>query len=114
MAAVSSGTSHARAVSAPLQWIFNVRKKTPSHSCKIACKWNESAQEQRIAHIKMINNKLCMAHENFHTLPCTFTAWVQCLQVGSPAKTTMFTPVEYNLSPTLKVQLYIVVQGIQS
>ena len=40
-AAVSCGTSHASAVSTPLQWIFNKQTKhtiKPSHSCRITCK----------------------------------------------------------------------------
>ena len=54
-AAVSCGTSHARAVGTPLRWIFNnnnnnnnKNKKTrykASHSCKATCERNESAQE---------------------------------------------------------------------
>jgi len=43
-AAVSCGTSHASAVSTPLQWIF----KNTSHSCRITCEHSESAQSQRI------------------------------------------------------------------
>ena len=48
MAAVSCGTSHASAVSAPLCWIFNKQTKThykASHSCRTSCECSESAQE---------------------------------------------------------------------
>ena len=44
-AAVSSGTSHASAVSTPLRWIFKKRAIKASHSCRTAYKRNESAQE---------------------------------------------------------------------
>ena len=52
-AAVSCGTSHACAVSTPLQWIIKkqkTNKKTrykASHSCRTTCKRSESAQESR-------------------------------------------------------------------
>ena len=48
-AAVSCGTSHAGAVSTPLQWVFKTALSKASHSCRIACKCSESAWEQRIA-----------------------------------------------------------------
>ena len=50
MAAVSCGTSHASAVSTPLQWIFFLNAPwKASHSCRITCERSESAWEQRIA-----------------------------------------------------------------
>ena len=45
MAAVSCGTSHASAVSAPLQRIFKNALYKTSHSCRITCECSESAQE---------------------------------------------------------------------
>ena len=47
-AAVSCGTSHASAVSTPLQWIFNKQTKMrykAGHSCRTTCEHSESAQE---------------------------------------------------------------------
>ena len=44
-AAVSCGTSHASAVSAPLQRIFKTALYKTSHSCRITCECSESAQE---------------------------------------------------------------------
>ena len=53
MAAVSWGTSHASAVSTPLQWIFKKRaikkEEEAIHSCRITCERSESARERRIA-----------------------------------------------------------------
>ena len=44
-AAVSCGTSHARAVSTPLRWIFKKTRYKASHSCRTTCERSESAQE---------------------------------------------------------------------
>ena len=48
-AAVSCGTSHAGAVSTPLQWIFRNALYKASHSSRITCECNEPAWERRIA-----------------------------------------------------------------
>ena len=49
LAAGSCGTSHASAVSTPLQWIFKKRAIKTIHSCRITCERSESARERRIA-----------------------------------------------------------------
>jgi len=54
-AAVLCGTSHAFAVSTPLQWIFfSDAPQKVIHPCRIACKHSESAREQKIVLYKAI------------------------------------------------------------
>ena len=48
MSAVSCGTSHASAVSTPLQWIVKNALYKAIHLCRITCERSESARERRI------------------------------------------------------------------
>ena len=44
-AVVSYGTSHAKAVSTPLRWIFKKTRYKANHSCRTTYERSESAQE---------------------------------------------------------------------